>query len=431
MNVERFIAQRISHPASKNFSSLILKIAVAAVALSISVMIITTSVITGFKNGISDKVFNFWGHIHVTDGQAGDSFELIPITKDAELIKKIEDIGPIAYTRPKSVVNPDITPTEQRTVGGVDRVETYIIVPGIIATKDNFEGVLLKGLESDYDFSRIARFVKEGKLIDYTGERASRDLLLSEQMAERISLEVGDPIIMNFVLDGEQYKKRFEVSGIYKTGLEEYDKRFGIVDARILQEVLGWRADQVSGLEIYVDHLDDMATLNEYIYFEQLPGRLYSESIRTKFYEIFEWLELQNINEDVLIILMILVAVINMITALLIFVLERTEMIGVLKSLGSTDWSIRKIFLYNAGMIILKGLLFGNLIAFTLCMIQKYTGVLKLSETQYYLDTVPIEFNWLSILLVNIGTIVVTLLFLILPTMLVSKITPVKALRFQ
>lgn len=431
MNYERFIAGRISGSSKDNFSSLIMKIAIAAVALSMVVMIITTSVITGFKNEISSKVFSFWGHIHVTDGNVGNSFELIPITKDLQLIDTIESITKIDYERPRTLIDKSEMKGPQKSKGGVSRVETYTIVPAIISANDQFEGILLKGLEKDYNWSNLQPFLKKGKLVSYQDSSASRDIVISEQTASRLGFEVGDGLVLNFVLEGEQIKRRFNVSGIYKTGLEEYDRRFALVDNRILQEVLQWSPDQVSGLEIYIDDLHDLQLLNEYIYFELLPGNLYSESIRNKFYQIFEWLELQNINEQVIIILMVLVAVINMITALLIFVLERTEMIGVLKSLGATDWSIRRIFLYNASIIIVKGLLIGNALAFFLCLLQRYTGILKLSEKEYYLSTVPIEFNIPAIILINIGTIVVTILFLILPSIVVSKISPVKAVRFN
>lgn len=395
------------------------------------VMIITTTVITGFKNEISSKVFTFWGHIHITDGNVGNSFELIPITKDRALIDAILSIGSIYYERPRTFIDEGTSTGAKASVGGVDRVETYTIVPAIISAGDQFEGILLKGLESEYQWSNLLPFVRSGELITYNDSTASRDIVISEQTASRLKFQVGDPLIVNFVLDGEQIKRRFTVSGIYKTGLEEYDSRFALVDNRILQEVLQWAPDQVSGLEVFIDDLDDLQLLNEYIYFEKLPGNLYSESIRNKFYQIFEWLELQNINERVIIILMVLVAVINMITALLIFVLERTEMIGVLKSLGATDWSIRRIFLYNAAIIIIKGLIIGNVLAFSLCLIQRYTGVLKLSEKEYYLSTVPIEFNISAIILINIGTIVMTIVFLILPSIVVSKISPVKAVKFN
>ncbi len=431
MGFERLIARRLSQSSKGNFSSLILKIAIASIALSMAVMIITTTVITGFKNGVTSKVLDFWGHIHITDGNVGNSFEIIPIEKDTLLINSIEAIDQITYKRPPTIVEGPIVPKVETSIGGVNRVETYTIVPAIISSQNSFEGVLLKGFESDYDRSDIDKYVKSGSFIQFHSNKGSRDIVLSEQIAQRMSFGIGDAMIVSFIIDGESFKRKFTISGIYRTGLEEYDRRFALVDARTLQEVLGWSPSEVSGLEVYIDDIKDLRLLNEYIYFEQLPRNLYSESIQRKFYQIFEWLELQNINEDVLIMLMILVAIINMITAVLIFVLENTHTIGLLKSIGAKNWSIRRIFLYNAGEIIIKGMLIGNALAFVICFVQLKTGFMKLSEKEYYLDTVPIEFNWSMILLINIGTILITLAFLILPTVIVTRIDPVKALRFS
>ena len=431
MSFERFIANRLSLTTMGNFSALILRIAVLSIALSVAVMIITTTVIKGFKEGVTSKVLDFWGHIHITDGNVGETFELIPIDLDPSLVADIEAIEQITYQRPPTIIRPEIKPPVQTTSGGVDRVETYTIVPAILSTKSDFEGVYLKGYESDYQFERIKSYMKRGSWVSYPADGPAQEIVLSEQISKRMNFDVGDKMIIYFILDGEQYKKRFTVSGIYKTGLEEYDRRFALVDTRVLQEVLDWRADQVSGLEVYVDNLDDAVLLNEYIYFEKLPRNLYSQSIQSKFYQIFQWLELQDINEHVLILLMILVAVINMITAVLIFVLERTEMIGLLKSVGASDWSIRKIFLHNAAEVVIKGMIIGNVLALALCFLQLKTGVFKLSEAEYYLDTVPISFDWWMILLINIGTVLVTLLFMIIPTWIVSRVDPVKALRFS
>ena len=337
MGFERLIASRLSKSSKGNFSSLILKIAIASVALSMAVMIITTTVITGFKNGVTSKVLDFWGHIHVTDGNVGNSFEIISIDKDTALINNIEGIDQIIYKRPPTIVEGPIVPKEETSFGGVDRVETYTIVPAIISAKGTFDGVLLKGFEADYDRSAIQKYIKRGDFISFQSDKGSRDIMLSEQIAQRMSFDVGDKLIVNFIIEGESYKRKFSVSGIYRTGLEEYDNRFVLVDARTLQEVLGWDSNEVSGFEVFIDDLRDLRLLNEYIYFEQLPRNLYSESIQSKFYQIFEWLELQNINEDVLIILMILVAIINMITAVLIFVLENTHTIGLLKSIGAKN----------------------------------------------------------------------------------------------
>lgn len=431
MNFERYIASRISNPTSKSFSGLIVKIAIAAIALSMMVMILTTNIITGFKNEISDKVFNFWGHIHIADGLSGDSFELIPINKDKELVDSLLNISSVTYARPASFDSGDEISSIEQSKGGISHVEAFTVVPGIVMDKTQFEGLLLKGLDQNYDVDRIQDFVKSGSFIDFNSEKGSRDMMISQYTARRMNFEVGQKVNVSFILDEVSIERQFTISGIYNTGLEEYDRRFALVDMRVLQDLLGWSTDQVSGLEVFVDDLDDLTLINDFIYFELLPPATYSETVRTKFSEIFEWLELQNVNERVIIFLMILVALINMITALMIFVLERTRMIGVLKALGSTNWSVRKIFLYNAGEIIIKGVLIGNAIAIVLCLIQKYTGVFKLNETDYYLSQVPIEFNLWSMFLINAGTILVVLLFMLIPSLIITQITPVKTIQFK
>lgn len=430
MNFERYIASRISNPTGKSFSGLIVKIAISAIALSMMVMILTTNIITGFKNEISGKVFNFWGHIHIADGLSGDSFELIPIRKDKDLVDSLLRISSVSYVRPSSFEN-DQSNNIQQSSGGITHVEAFTVVPGIVADKTQFEGLLLKGLDQNYDVERIQDFVKAGSFIDFSGDKGSRDMMISQYTARRMKFEVGQKVNVSFILDEVPTKRQFTITGIYNTGLEEYDRRFALVDMRVLQDLLGWAPDQVSGLEVFVEDLDDLPLINDFIYFELLPPATYCETVRTKFSEIFEWLELQNVNERVIIFLMILVALINMITALMIFVLERTRMIGVLKALGTTNWSVRKIFLYNAGGIIIKGVLIGNAIAVILCLIQKYTGLLKLNEADYYLSQVPIEFNLWSMFLINAGTILVVLIFMLVPSLIITQITPVKTIQFK
>ena len=222
-----------------------------------------------------------------------------------------------------------------------------------------------------------------------------------------------------------------EVSGIYKTGLEEYDQKFALVDIRKIQQLLDWEEDQVSGFEVFIDNIDDLDPLADYIYFEQLPNNLYAETIRAKLPEIFEWLDLQDINETVILALMIIVAIINMVTALMILILERTNMIGTLKAIGSTNWSIRKIFLYYAAYIIIIGLFWGNLLGIGLCIMQEKFELIRLSEANYYLSVAPVDLQLWPILMLNLGTLLVTLIFLILPSYLVTSISPVKAIRFK
>jgi len=279
----------------------------------------------------------------------------------------------------------------------------------------------------------MKKFLQEGTIINFqdTIDQNNRPIIISQQTAERLKVKLGDKFVIVFIRENNQIKRRFQVQGIYKTGLEEYDKRIALVDISVIQQLMGWESDQVGGFEIFLEDIDDLPVFREYIYYEVLPDRLTGESIRRKFPAIFDWLEFQNINERIIIVLMVLVSIINMITALMILIIERTNMIGILKAMGSTDWNIRKIFLYHAALIIGMGLLWGNILGIGICLLEDNFHFITLTEENYYLSYAPINLNWWTIFLLNIGTIAVTLIFLVIPTFLVTKISPIKAIRFN
>ncbi|MBK8628139.1 MAG: ABC transporter permease [Saprospiraceae bacterium] len=405
----------------------------AAIAVSLTVMILTTAIISGFKKEITDKIFGFWGHINITDSNINRNFELSAINKDDTYYNEIQEIKQIEYQSDAKILG---FPLEGKVIdkvtnGGVKGVHPYIQLAALLSTKENFHGVLLKAVGQDYDWQRMQKFIIDGTKINYQKDSVSNDLLISKNIANKLNIKTGDKVVLSFIRDNVQIKKRFEVCGIYNTGLEEYDKRFGIVDLAKIQDILGWPSSDVQGMEVVLDDVKDMDVISEYIYYEVLPQKYYAETIRSKFPSIFEWLNLQDINEKIIIQLMVLVAIINMITVLLILILERTQMIGILKSLGMNNGSIRKIFIYNAGYIIFFGLLFGNILGISIAWLQKHFQFIQLDEANYYLSTAPIAINGWTILWLNVATLIVTLLFLIIPTMLVSRITPVKALRFE
>jgi lipoprotein-releasing system permease protein len=433
MNIEHFIAKRIAFTNTKSFTKVIIRIAIAAISVSLTVMILTSAIIAGFKKEISQKIFGFWGHIHITDSNINRNFELYPINKNETFYQDIREIKQLDYVSKANIagIELDDKVQDKTTFGGVKGVHPYIMMPGLLSTKEHFHGMLLKGVDEEYDWHKMEAFITDGKKITYLQDSVSSDLLLSKNIATKLQISVGDKVVLSFIRENEQIKKRFQVCGIYNTGLEEYDKRFGLVDIGKLQDILHWQTNEVQGMEVVLEDVRDLDVYAEYIYYEILPQEFYAESIRSKFPGIFEWLKLQDINETIILQLMVLVAIINMITVLLILILERTQMIGILKSLGMNNWRVRKIFMYHAGYIILFGLIIGNVLGLGIAFLQQKYSFISLDEANYYLSTAPIDINWTNILLLNIGTLVVTLVFLILPTMLVTRITPIKALRFE
>lgn len=425
MHFPWYVASRISKKTTSGYSGMIIKLAVASIALSIAVMILTSVVISGFKKEISDKIFGFWGNIHITDTRITRNFRIRPIVNDSLLKADIHSIGGLTFQEHKG------QPT-QKTKGGVKNVSPFITYPGILTNKEReMEGIVLKGVDQEYDVDLFSTYIKEGAFPDLQGAKPSRDLLISQQTASRLRVQLGDRLNVNFIKEESAIKRQFRVTGIYRTGLEEYDRKFAFMDLRNLQSVLGWDADQVGGLEVYIENMEDAPHIADYIYDELLSPGLFAETIQEKQPNIFEWLELQDINEKIILLLMVIVALINMATALLILILEKSKMIGILKSLGQNDGGIRRIFLYEAMYILSLALLIGNAVGLGIAALQKKIGFLKLDEENYYLSEVPINFNFSGLLLINLGAIIITFLCMMLPTYVVTKISPIDILRFD
>ncbi|RMG88367.1 MAG: ABC transporter permease [Bacteroidetes bacterium] len=432
MNLEYFIARRVATSTSaQSFSRLIIRIAAIAIALSLTVMIVSTAVITGFKHQIQEKIFGFWGHIHITEGAGMRSLlEAHPIKIKQDFYPWMDTIRQVKYVAEVEAFGQS-REIESYTHGGIRHIQVFALKPGIIRTKEAIEGIVLKGVDKDFDWTFFNKYLVAGEPVSFSDSTASSDIILSQQTVDRLNLQLGDAFRFYFVDNGEVIGRRFTVKGIFKTGLEEYDRKFALTDIRKIRQMLQWEDDEVGGFEVFIDDLRDLDVLTEYIYLEELPGDLYAENIRESRPAIFDWLELQNINEVVILILMLVVGIINMVTALMILILERTNMIGILKALGQTDWRIRKIFLYHAAYIVAVGLFWGNVIGLSLCWLQKSFEIITLSEENYYLSVAPVELNFWTILLLNVGTLVITVLFLIIPTWLVTRISPVRAIQFK
>ncbi len=407
MNTAWFITRRIAFGKRRSFSGFIITIAVAAVALSIAVMLITTATVNGFQNHISRKIFGFWGHIHISKYSLNNSYEdLNPVTIYQSFYPAID------------------------TVPGIKHIQVYAHKAGIIKTNNEIEGVVLKGISTDFDWSFFKEYLIEGKVFEITDSVKSNDILISHTTATRLQLKTGDGLAIYFVQNPPLVRK-FNISGIYKTGLEEYDEKYALIDIKHIQKLNNWESDQVGGFEVFLDRMEDLPYFSDLLYYEIAGQDLEVQNIKEINPNIFEWLALQDMNEQVILGLMILVAIINMITALLILILERTNMIGILKSLGATDWLIRKIFLYNAAYIVGWGLVIGNLLGLSICWLQLKFGFIKLPEESYYISVAPIDIEPITVVILNLGTMIVCLFALIWPSFLATSINPIKAIRFK
>jgi len=409
LNLEYFIAKNImkGDSKSKKFTQPIIKISIAAIALGLIVMIVAVSIVSGFQREIRNKVIGFGGHIQITKYDSQNTYEATPI-----------DINQPFY--------PSLD-----TVKGIKHIQIYATKPGIIKTNEDIYGVIVKGIGSDFDWTFFNDKLKEGTPIKINEQNPNNDIIISQTIANKMSIKLGDKMFLYFIQsDGQLRPKDFIVKGIYQSGLEQFDNLFVITDIAHIQKRNNWSSNLVGGFEVIIDNYNDLNKLDQFVY-DNIGYELHSTTIIDRNPDIFNWLELQDINVIIIILLMVLVAVINIISALLILILERTTMIGILKALGLPNWNVRKIFLYNAIHLIIKGLIIGNVIGIGLCLLQLKFGFIKLPEESYYVSEVPIELNWMSILLLNIGTLLVCFFMLILPSYVITKISPVKAIRFD
>jgi lipoprotein-releasing system permease protein len=433
MAMERYIAARLrrSTPRKGDFSKIIVRIGILSISLSVCIMILSSSVVHGFKKQISEKIFDFWGHIHIIDAFVTQPFDPQPMQYDPAMVDSLYAFQWITYREPVSFLGIDLGTRPRRTKGGVKHVQQFVQYPGVISTKEDIEGIFLKGISDDFNRVFFEHYLEEGTPLVVTDTSSERELLISSYTSNRLKLTVDDEVAIYFVREGTLIPRRFTISGIYKTGLAEYDQKIAFTHQAYLQEILGWNYNQIGGLEVILDEIDDMDIANLFIYQEIVPSDIYTQTVKEKSRTIFDWLDLQDINEIIILGLMLIVCLVNLMTAMLILILERTIMIGILKALGAANWSVRKVFIYQAGFILSKGLMWGNITGFALCFFQKYFEVIKLKEEDYYLAVAPIEFNWWVILLINAGTLIITVLFLILPSHLISRVSPSEAIRFS
>jgi lipoprotein-releasing system permease protein len=387
-------------------------IATFGIALGLAVMIVAVAIVTGFKNEISNKVIGFGSHIQLVNMDSNTSYETTPVDKNLPILEDIKDV-------------PE-----------VERVQMFAIKAGIIKTEENIQGAVLKGAGPDYDWSFLNESLVAGEPVSISDTVRTDKVLLSESVAIRLNLKVGDSFNMYFIQDPPR-ARRFTIAGLYRTSLVEFDKLYVYADIKHVQRLNNWSPDQVSGYEVMLHSIREAETAT--VQLREITALDFTEDgsmlkvvpIQEKYSQIFDWLNLQDMNVLIIIVLMLVVAGFNMISGLLILILERTNMIGVLKGLGAIDGSIRKIFLYQSGYLAIKGLFWGNLIGLAICLLQYRFNLITLDPASYYLDTVPINLNIIHILLLNLGTLFSTLLFLLIPSMIIARISPERSIRFE
>lgn len=410
MNLEYFIAKRliVSKSYKSSVSSPIIKIAILAIALSILMMIMSVATGVGLQQKIREKISAFNGHVIVSnfdDNQSQVTAEPI----DSRLL-------PISQLKKNSFIT---------------HVQPIITKGALIRTETDVEGIIFKGVDASYQWNNLKEFLVEGKIPTYK-EGDINEVLISQFLANRLKLKVGNSFNTFFMKTQGKLPsvRKFKIAGIYNSGFQEFDSSYIIGNIEHLQRINKWQSNQVGAYEIFIDDFSKLDERAQEIY-KTIPPTFNSASISEKYFSVFEWLKLFDFNILVILIIMIGVATINMVVALLVLILERTQLIGMLKALGASNWSVRKIFLYNAAHLISRGLLWGNGIAILLLVIQKQFEIIKLNPESYYVSSAPVDINLLHILLLNVGTILICVLVLLIPSYLITKISPIKALKFD
>jgi len=409
VNLPFFIARRYMLRRKGAFSSFIIRLAIVATALSVATMVVSVAIITGFKYEIREKLFSFWGHVHIT-----------PFSPNVS-----------------TIITPDPMQLEPRlerqilSIPHVTGISAFAIRPGIVNVNRMMEGIQLKGVPATYQLPRSIEL--EGEKIDYTDTSYSKDILLSQTTANRLNVKAGDVVQMYFLDPGSTFPRirKLVVSGVFHTGMDEVDKQYGICDLRLLQRINNWSSTDINGYQVMLDNYKMSDTVSATIFNNYLSPPLTTNTMTQIFPNIFDWLQLQDVNGQVILIIMAIVAVMNMAVVLLILIVEQARMVGLLKAQGMTNGAIQKVFLYYAGLIAGMGILLGNIIAFSVYWLQQKTGFLTLSEASYYVKQVPFRILWWQPLLVDVATLLVCILCMWLPSLYIRRVQPVRVLQFK
>ena len=411
MGLSYHIAKRIAFNKQQSFSRFIIRLSVAATAVSIIAMIITLAFVNGFQEQVANKIFGFWGHIRVQKYETGKSLisEELPLTKN------------------KAVEN------SLAKAPGVVSYQSFATKSAVLESNTEIEGVLIKGIEKNENHSALKKFLVAGRWMQFTDSLYSKETIVSDAVAKQLQIKINDTIKVHFVstnTDAQKTYRKLVVVGFYHTGIDEYDKLFMIADINLIRRINNWEPDQIGGYEVFVDQYQNIDPISSGLS-NALPSEWMSKSIKEIYPNIFDWLDIQDVNRNVVFIVMGIVALINLITCLLILMLERTNMIGLLKAMGATSWTIQKIFIVYASFITLAGVGFGLIIGVGICLLQQATGFITLDEASYYITVAPIKIIWWQVAAVCAGTSVVCFISLFLPTLLIPKVSPVKAIEFK
>lgn len=409
MNLSFFIARRYLVKQKGTFSSFIIRLSIVATALSVAVMIIAMAIISGFKYTIREKMYSLQGHIHVElyNPNRSQSLTLAPVKWDPVLVNRL------------------------RHTEHVQDVSTFAARPTIIQWKGQMEGVLLKGVNKDYHYSKDISF--SGDAIDYSDTAYSKQIILSQNTADKLNLAIGDTVQLYFLEQGVQFPRirKVRVAGFFHTGMGEMDNYFGLGDIRLIQRVNNWKPNEISGYQLQLDNEQYADTVANLIFDKYLQAPMTSYTMKDIYSSVFDWLDLQDVNGRIIILIMSVVAIINLATALVILIVEQSRMVGLLKALGMGLRKMSRIFLYHAAIIAGMGIVLGNVLALGLCWLQLKTGFLKLSEETYYMKQVPVRINWWQVATVDIGTLVLCLLCMWLPTLYIRRVRQAQVLQFK
>ena len=407
MNTSLFIAKRLYNTKenNNNYTRPIIRIAILAIALSVAIMILSVFILSGFKNEISNKVFGFGGHINISKFNYNQSYENDPIFLIPDIFSKIESLDFVSSIHP------------------------FATKAGIIKESDEILGVVLKGVDKNYNWKFFDENLISGELPVFNDTTTSKNVIISKNISNKMKLYVGDDLVMYYVQKPTRVRK-FKVIGIYNTGLAEFDEVVVIGDLKHIQKLNNWQGNQVGGYEVITNNVSNIELFSEIID-ENIDYDLKALDIKQKYPQIFDWLRLQDFNVLIILILMLIVGGVNMITSLLIIILEKSRLIGILKAIGATNWNIRNVFIYNSLYIIFNGLFWGNLIALTFSICQNYFDLISLDENIYFMSFVPVKIELMSLFLINIGTIIICYLILVIPSVVISKISPAKSIKFE